>query len=471
MSAAALRDGLVALAERGPVHFMGVGGAGMCALAELVLRSGGQVTGCDLRASAATRRLEALGGEVHVGHDPGHVDGAKALVVTSAVPGDHPELVRARQAGIPVLKRAEALGAVVNRGRVVAIAGTHGKTSTTAMVTAVLEAAGMDPTGFVGGSVPGWNGNLRMGGSDLYVVEADEYDRSFLTLEPDVAVVTNLEADHLEIYGSLDGVREGFHTFLARLRDGGRAVVCADDPGAAALLPRLGSAGYTYGVSAGAQLRAVDVESGPDGVRFGVVEEGEHRGVFRLATPGLHTVRNALAAGAVARRLGADWASIRRGWEAHRGVQRRFERIGSVAGVEIIDDYAHHPTEIVAALGAAREAFPDSRIVAVFQPHLYTRTRDFAGEFGAALAMADLVWVTGLFPAREAPIEGVDHTLIVRAVERAGGSVRDHAHLDTLAEAVASDVAAGDVVIGMGAGSIESFGPRLRDRLAEVVHA
>jgi len=455
---------------RGPIHFMGIGGAGMYALAELFLRRGHPVSGCDAKESAAVVRLRELGVEVAKGHDPAHVADAAAVVVTAAIPADHPELRAAREAGIPVLKRAAALGAVVNEGRVVAIAGTHGKTSTTAVAVRVLREAGLEPTGLVGGRVAEWGGNLHLGG-DLYVVEADEYDRSFHQLAPDVAVVTNLEADHLEIYGSLDGVREGFHTFLARLRDGGRAVVCADDPGAAALLPRLGSAGYTYGVSAGAQLRAVDVESGPDGVRFGVVEEGEHRGVFRLATPGLHTVRNALAAGAVARRLGADWASIRRGWEAHRGVQRRFERIGSVAGVEIIDDYAHHPTEIVAALGAAREAFPDSRIVAVFQPHLYTRTRDFAGEFGAALAMADLVWVTGLFPAREAPIEGVDHTLIVRAVERAGGSVRDHAHLDTLAEAVASDVAAGDVVIGMGAGSIESFGPRLRDRLAEVVHA
>jgi len=466
-------DQLAARGE-GEIHFMGIGGAGMYALAELFVRRGHRVSGCDVRESAAVARLRELGVEARIGHDPTHVEGAAAVVVTAAVSSEHPELLAARDAGVPVLKRAAALGAVVNEGRVVAIAGTHGKTSTTAVTVRILREAGLEPTGLVGGTVAEWEGNLHLGG-DLYVVEADEYDRSFHHLTPDVAVVTNLEADHLEIYGDLTGVREGFHTFLAGLREGGRAVICADDPGAAALLPRLGDAGYTYGTSAGAQLRAVDVVSGPGGVRFRVFEDGEDRGEATLPTPGLHTLRNALAGAAVARALGADWASIRRGWEGHRGVQRRFDRVGSVAGVEIVDDYAHHPTEIAATLAAAREAYPARRIVAVFQPHLYTRTRDFAEEFGRALAAADVVWVTGLFPAREDPIEGVDHTLVTRAVESAGGTVHEHVELDTLHEAVAAQVAAGDVVVGMGAGSIERFGPRLRDRLEaqpeEVSHA
>lgn len=457
-----------------PIHFMGIGGAGMYALAELFVRGGHTVTGCDLRDGPAVARLRDLGVEVSIGHDPAHVEGVGAVVVTAAVPSDHEELAAAHAAGTPVLKRAAALGAVVNRGRVVAIAGTHGKTSTTAVTVRILREANLDPTGLVGGTVAEWDGNLHPGG-DLYVVEADEYDRSFHHLAPDVAVVTNLEADHLEIYGDLEGVRDGFLTFLAGLRPGGRAVICADDPGAAALLTRLDAAGYTYGTSPGAQLRAVDVVSGPGGVRFRVFEDGHDRGDATLPTPGLHTLRNALAGAAVARALGAEWDAIKRGWAAHRGVQRRFDRIGAASGVEIVDDYAHHPTEIAAALETARQAYPARRIVAVFQPHLYTRTRDFADEFGDALAAADVIWVTALFPAREEPIAGVDHTLVVRAVERAGGTVHDHPDLDTLPDAVATSVAAGDVVVAMGAGSIERFGPRLMSHLNaltdEVVHA
>jgi len=454
----------------GPIHFMGIGGAGMCALAELVHRRGLTVTGCDAKEGASVQRLRRMGVPVVIGHDASHVEGVGAVVVTAAVPADHPELTAARAAGIPVWKRAAVLGAVADQGRVVAIAGTHGKTSTTAVTVQLLQEAGLDPTGLVGGTVADWGGNLRLGG-DLYVVEADEYDRSFHHLAPDVAVVTNLEADHLDIYESLDGVHEAFHTFLAGLRPGGRAVVCADDPGASTLLSRLGSRGYTYGTSAGSQLRAHDVISDSDGTRFRVSEDGRDRGEATLPVPGRHTLQNALAAAAVARWFGADWGAIRRGWAAHRGVRRRFDRLGEVAGVEVVDDYAHHPTEIVATLAAAREAWPNRRLVVVFQPHLFSRTRDFADDFGRVLAQADVAWVTGIFPAREQPIAGVDHHLIVDAVERAGGTVREHADLGTLHDAVAEEIEEGDVVVAMGAGSIEHFGPRLVTRLEEVVHA
>jgi UDP-N-acetylmuramate--alanine ligase len=456
---------------KGPIHFVGIGGAGMYALAELVVRQGLQVTGCDAKESAATRRLSELGVRVRVGHSPSHLAGVAGVVTTAAVPPDHPEIRAAREAGLPVWKRSEALGQVVNRGRVVAIAGTHGKTSTTALTVHLLVHAGLDPTGLVGGSVPSWGGNLHHGG-DLYVVEADEYDRSFLTLHPDVAVVTNLEADHLDIYGDLAGVKDAFHQFLAQLREGGRGIICADDPGAAALLTRLGGAGYTYGLSAGSQLRAVEVRSREGGrTAFRVVEDGVDRGEARLPVPGEHNLLNALAAAAAARTLGAGWDAIFAGWASFPGVARRFQWLGDVAGVTLIDDYAHHPTEIAATLSALRDAYPHRRLVAAFQPHLYSRTRDFALEFGQALAAADRVWVTDVFPAREEPIAGVDGGVVARAVARQGAEVREHPALEGLAAALAESVETGDVVVTLGAGSIEAVGPQLRDLLVDTAHA
>jgi UDP-N-acetylmuramate--alanine ligase len=265
-------------------------------------------------------------------------------------------------------------------------------------------------------------------------------------------------------------VREAFRVFLSRLRPGGRAGVCADDPGAAALLPATGAAGYTYGLSAGSQLRAVDVRTGADGTRFRVDELGRDRGRARLGRPGMHAVRNALAAGAVARHFGADWDAIHGAWASFTGVARRFERMGEPGGVAVVDDYAHHPTEIRATLAAAREAFPGRRLVGIFQPHLYSRTRDFAEEFGRALAGADLVWVTDVFPAREAAIPGVDGELVAAAVRRAGGQVTYHARLAGLAEAVAAELRPGDVALTLGAGSIEAVAPALVREL-EGVHA
>jgi UDP-N-acetylmuramate--alanine ligase len=462
---------LVALSREAPVHFMGIGGAGMCALAELVIREGGRVSGCDVRAGESSRRLARLGAAVAEGHDPAHVEEASALVMTAAVRADHPEIARARARGIPVLKRAEALGAVVNRGRVVAIAGTHGKTTTTAMATRVLEAAGLEPTGFVGGTVPDWEGNLRYGSSNLYVVEADEYDRSFHTLEPDVAVITNLEADHLDVYGDLEGVREGFRVFLSRLREGGHMVACADDPGASALLA-LVSGGYSYGLSAGSQLRAVDVEMAPAGVRFRVLERGSDRGEMELRVPGRHNLLNALAAAAAARFVGAPWEAVREGLAAYRGVGRRFQLLGQAAGVTVVDDYAHHPTEIAATLDALREAYVGRRIVALFQPHLYSRTRDFAAEFGRALARADAVWVTDVFPAREPEIPGVSAALVSGATREAGAAVvHDHPSVDDVHEALAESLREGDVLVTMGAGSVEIVGPRVLERLRGGEHA
>lgn len=461
---------LLRLARSGPVHFMGIGGAGMYALAEWLVREGGAVTGCDVKRGPAVARLEELGVAVEIGHAPEHLDGVEALVYTAAVPVAHPELARARDLGLPMLKRAEALGALVAGGTVVAIAGTHGKTSTTALTVEVLTAAGLDPTGFGGGRVASWGGNLRPGSAELFVVEADEFDRSFHALTPDVAVVTNVEADHLDIYGDVEGVRAGFRTFLAGLRGDGAVWICADDPGAAALLTGCPGA-RTYGLSAGSMLRAVEVRHDDRGIRFRVMEEGRDCGAARLHQPGDHNLRNALAAAGVARSLGASWDAIREGWDRFRGVGRRFERLGAVAGVEVIDDYAHHPTEIAATLGAVRSGWPERRLVAVFQPHLFSRTRDFQREFGRALAGADRVWLTDIFPAREAPIEGVDGQLLVRTTREAGGDPAYEPDLDRLAEAVAAELEEGDVVVTLGAGSIDATGPRILAALEGRLHA
>ena len=450
------------LSSNGPVHFMGVAGAGMISLAELFLLSGQEVTGCDLQPDPAARALTSMGGTLLQGHDPSHVDEASALVVTAAVPPDHPEILRARERGIPVLKRAEALGEWVSQGRVVAVAGTHGKTTTTAMITDILASAGLNPTGFVGGRVPAWESNLRYGGDELFVVEADEYDRSFHHLRPHVAVLTNVEADHLDIYGDLEGVYAGFRTFLDGLAPDGSVAVCADDHGASRLLPELGGKATSYGLNPGAQLRAVDVRPQGEGTRFEVLEDGESRGEIELCVPGHHNVRNGLGAALASRMLGVDWEFIKDALHAFQGVGRRFQLLGEVGGVTVVDDYAHHPTEIRSTLDAARSRFQGRRLVAVFQPHLYSRTRDFSTQFGEALAGADEVWVTDIYPAREEPIPGVSGLLVVQAALEAGATrVFFHPELSELPEVLVPDLQPGDVCFTLGAGSIEFLGEDL----------
>lgn len=446
-------------ALRGTVHFMGAAGAGMISLAELFARSGIQVTGCDLHPDPAVRALEAWGCHVDAGHDPGHLDGVSALVITAAVSEDHPEILRARELGIPVLKRAEALGAWVNRGTVVAVAGTHGKTTTTAMVTEVLVAAGMDPTGLVGGRVVDWGSNLRMGRDDLFVVEADEYDRSFHQLAPAVSVLTNLEPDHLDFYGDLAALEESFLRFLSGMMDDGSVVACGDDHGVGRLLPAVQRPVTTYGLNPGSQLHGINVVEVEEGTAFDVVEKGESRGRLSLGVPGMHNVRNALAAAGAARCLGVAWKAIREGLERFHGVGRRFEVLGTEGGVTVVDDYAHHPTEIRATLEAARGRFVGRRIVTVFQPHLFSRTRDFAPELGAALAGADGVWVTAIYPAREEPIPGVTGMMVVQSAMEAGApSASYHPELSELSAEILPALEPGDVCLTMGAGSIEFLG-------------
>ena len=468
--------GLRDLMSSGTLHFMGIGGAGMCALAEVIVRRGGRVTGCDLAPGESVKPLERLGVRVWSRHDPSHVENAVALVVSAAIPRDHPEILAAVGAGIPVWKRAQAMGEWVNRGVVVAVAGTHGKTTTTAMVTEILSHSGADPTGLVGGWVPTWSGHLRPGTDELFVVEADEYDRSFHHLRPSVAVITNMDADHLDIYGDLEGVRTGFLEFLSGMADDGIVLLCADDPGAASLLPSLSKRVRSFGFSAGSQLRGLEFTTEGSGSRFRLVEDGIDQGVAHLKIAGRHNAMNALAAAAAARALNVEWPAIRASLAEFVGVDRRFQWLGEERGIAVIDDYAHHPREIEAALAAARAAYPHARLVAVFQPHLYTRTRDFADGFGRALAAADATWITEIYPAREAPIPGVDGALLAKMVAgvletegRRTNDVRFHADLDSLPRELSLYLKPGDLCLTLGAGSIEHVGADLVRRLGAAV--
>ena len=441
-----------------PIHFVGIAGAGMSALAELFVLRGINVTGCDSHAENAAD-LIARGVLVTQGHSPEHVETSRALVVTSAMPRDHPELQRARALGLPVVRRAEALGEATRGTMLVGVAGTHGKSTTTVLATEALAAAGFDPTGYVGARVTSWNGNLRPGSAEHFVVEADEYDRSFLALSPTVAVVTNLEADHLDIYADLDDLRR---TFAQYLRDARYVVLCADDEEANRLPAPSSAEVIRYGIeSPDARLRAVNLEREGLGTRFDVVYDGKAVGHVTLGIPGAHNVRNALAALAVGLGLGATVPAMARGLAAFRGVERRFQLLGEAGGAMVVDDYAHHPTEVRATVQSARAAAPGRRLVVAFQPHLFSRTRDFAREFGEALALADVVCLLDIYPARETPIEGVTSQLIANELSSVGHAPAWMGGRPALCNALVSIVHPGDVIVLMGAGDITRSGPEL----------
>ena len=452
-----------------PIHFMGIAGAGMSGLALLAKEQGVAITGCDNDPTGAAD-LAANGVEIWRGHDPGHVAGARALVVTAAVPGDHPELKRARALGVPVVRRADALSQAVAGGTVVAVAGTHGKTTTTVMVTEALAAAGRDPTGLAGGRVARWSGNARVGGRELFVVEADEYDRAFLALAPSIAVVNNVEADHLECYdGSVAALEQAFAQFAGGAR---RVISGGDDPGAQRVMRAVRAPVWRVGLGADADVRIAELELDERGSTARIELPGEGGGgvgaralALRLRVPGLHNVRNAAAALAVVHELGADLERALAALAEFTGVGRRFERVGEARGVTVVDDYAHHPTEVQATLAAARQAFPRRRLVAVFQPHLFSRTALHGDALGRALAAADVVVVAPIYGAREQPVPGVTAALVARGAVRAGATTVALRERATLTERVAERVEAGDVVFTLGAGDITRVGPELLARL------
>jgi UDP-N-acetylmuramate--alanine ligase len=440
------------------IHFVGIGGIGMSGIAEILTARGMTVSGCDLKRSSATSLLSGHGVDVRIGHDPAHLAGVDAIVVTAAVKGANIEVDAARERGIEIVRRKDLLAAIVDEKRAVGVSGTHGKTTTSAMIATVLEVAGLDPTVIVGGMLANFASNAKEGKSDFIVVEADEYDRTFHELHPEIAVITNIEADHLEYYGSFENIVEAFRIFTKNVRPGGAIIGCVDDPAVAALLDRRGrEAGpriIRYGLGDGADLTAHNLAFHERGASFDV----EGVGFFKLFVPGQHNVRNALAAIAVARELGVSAEATSSGIAKFLGVDRRFQVLGDYNGALVVDDYAHHPTEIRATLDAARGGYPRRRVVALFQPHLYSRTRDFAREFGQALRGADVALVAPIYAARETPIEGVSSRMI--ADSAAGIEFLDRSHVEIVNE-LRRRLQPNDVFIAMGAGDVHEIAEEL----------
>jgi UDP-N-acetylmuramate--alanine ligase len=449
------------------IHFVGIGGAGMGGIAEVLLNLGYTVQGSDLRASAMTERLRGLGAEVRLGHDAANVERADVVVVSSAVEPGNVEVAAAHARRIPVVRRAEMLAELMRFRYGIAVAGSHGKTTTTSLVASVLAEGGEDPTFVIGGRLNSAGTNARLGEGDYFVAEADESDASFVHLQPLVAIVTNIDSDHLAAYGGdLAGLRSIFVEFLHNLPFYGLAVVCVDDPGVREVFDRIERPTIAYGTSDDADVRATDLRFAGTRSRFTVHRAGARPLAVDLALPGVFNVRNALAAVAVASELGIDDAALLRALARFEGIGRRFERRGPVrtaAGeVLLLDDYGHHPTEIAATLEAARQAWPDRRLVLAFQPHRYTRTRDLLDDFADVLSRADVLLLTEVYAAGEDPIPGADGRAIARAV-RGRGRVEPVFVEDVhaLPQALADVLSDGDLLVTMGAGNIGAVAAEL----------
>jgi len=458
--------------ELGPIHFIGIGGIGMSGIAEIMLRQGYAVQGSDARESGNTERLRGLGARVFVGHAPHHVEGASAIVYSSAIRPDNPEMVAGRAARIPLVRRAEMLAELMRLSFSVAVAGTHGKTTTTSMIAAVLDAGALDPTVVNGGIINAYGANAKVGEGEWIVVEADESDGTFLRLRSTVAVVTNIDPEHLDHHGDFESLQRAFADFVQNIPFYGFAVLCADHPVVQEMASRIENRRLvTYGFNPQAEVRGLDLAMGPEGARFeaavtGPGGESWSLGEITLPMAGRHNVLNALAAIAVGRELGVSAEDIARGLAGFGGVRRRFTTTGVVDGVRIIDDYGHHPVEIASVLAAAR-AMTTGRVLAVVQPHRFSRLRDLFGDFCRCFNDADAVWVGDVYPAGEAPLPGIDRDALVEGLRRHGH--RQAAALespDHLAALLAPEARPGDMVIFVGAGDITAWAHALPAALA-----
>jgi UDP-N-acetylmuramate--alanine ligase len=456
------------------VHFVGIGGSGMSGIAEVMLSLGYQVQGSDLKNNASVQRLKNLGATVFIGHDEKNICDADAVVVSSAVDESNPEVAAARETLLPIVQRAEMLAELMRFRYSIAVAGTHGKTTTTSLVASVLAEGGLDPTFVIGGRLKSADSNARLGQGEYLVAEADESDASFVHLKPMLAIVTNIDADHMSTYdGDLEKLRNGFVKFLHNLPFYGLAILCADDPGVNQVLGQVGRSTVTYGIDSEADIRAEDIEFSEGLTRFRVVRPDKDEALdISLRLPGLHNVRNALAAIAVAEELQIADQAVVDALQNFEGIDRRFQNQGEVettnGRVMLVDDYGHHPTEISATIEAARAGWPDKRIVLAFQPHRYSRTRDLMDDFATVLSEADVVIILEVYAAGEDPIAGADGRAIARAVRSRGGVEPIFVEeLDGLAEVLEGVLADGDLVLTMGAGDIGALASRLPTLLAK----
>lgn len=446
---------------------VGIGGIGMSGIAEVLLNNGFRVTGSDLSLSEVTERLATLGATIRQGHDAAYVEEADVVVYSSAVkPDENPETQEAERQRIPIIPRAVMLGELMRVKYGIGIAGTHGKTTTTSMTGLVVTEGGFDPTIIVGGKVTVFGSNAVVGEGDIIVIEADEYDRTFLRLTPSLAVVTNIEEEHLDTYRDLDDIKSAFIQYANAVPFFGAAILCLDDQHVQEIVTSVDRRVVTYGTSRQAEIRAENIEQEGLQTRFRVMHGTEELGPIELQLPGLHNVRNALAAIAVGLELEIEFSHIQRALSRFTGVQRRFQKVGEVGDIMILDDYAHHPTEVAATLEAAAAGFPKRRIVAVFQPHLYSRTRDFQNEFVRVFFNADVLVLTDVYGSREKPIPGVDGQMLADlAVKYGHRDVHYVQKKEDLPDRVAELVRPGDLVITMGAGDIYRYGLQLLERL------
>jgi UDP-N-acetylmuramate--alanine ligase len=451
------------------IHLVGIGGSGMSGIAEVLLTLGYKVSGSDLALSETTRRLEELGGRIAIGHHESNIGEAQVVVISSAVSSANPEVVAARAKQIPVIPRAEMLAELMRLKYGVAIAGAHGKTTTTSMVANVLAQGGLDPTMVIGGKVNALGSHARLGRGDLLVAEADESDGSFLRLSPTIVAVTNIDREHLEHYGTMERLNESFLEFINKVPFYGLAVLCGDDDRVRALLPRVVKRYHTYGLQdhdgASVDFRATEISLRQWGSEFRAHFRGKNLGPFRLAIPGVHNVSNALIAIAIGLELDVPVDLIRKGLAAFSGVERRFHLRGEKAGIMVVDDYGHHPTEIRATLAAAKQGW-DRRLVVLFQPHRYSRTRDLADEFAHAFDQADVLFMTDIYAAGEQPIPGISGQALVNAVRASGHSAVTYVERkETLPDQVLPALKPGDLVLTLGAGDIWKAGLSVLDRL------
>lgn len=452
------------------VHFVGIGGVGMNGIAEVLVNQGFDVSGSDLNESRTTKHLRSLGAKIFIGHKAEQVGGVDVLVASTAIPSDNPEVAAAREARIPVVPRAEMLAELMRFKRGIAVAGTHGKTTTTSLAASVLAEAGVDPTFVIGGVVNAWGSNARLGQGQYLLAEADESDGSFLLLQPTIALITNIDRDHLESYeGSFENLKKAFLEFLQHLPFYGAAILCIDDPEVQALVPQVTRAVVTFGLSESADIRAVDIQQEGRNMSFKVIlPEPSEPVEVTINLPGVHNVRNALGAIAIAWEIGIEVESVVGCLREFKGVGRRFAEVGNLSigdgQVRVIEDYGHHPSELAATIEAAREGWPEKRIVVVFQPHRYTRTAELFDEFSLVLSTADIVVLTDVYSAGEASIEGINSAALCQSI-RVRGKVNPVLipDIDEIPSALPDILNDGDLVLMLGAGNIGQLAQQLRE--------